>query len=637
MPEITAIPEFLELIKKSELLKPGHLEAYLGQLRSSDSLPEDAKSLARFMLRDGLLTRFQAGQILAGKARGMILSGKYRLLERLGKGGMGLVYLCEHMTMCRRVAIKVLPNAQAQDPGALERFLREARAAARLDHPNIVRAFDIDKEGTSHFLVMEYVDGICLDEYVGKHGPLDVRQAAQYVAQAANGLQHACEAGLVHRDIKPANLVVDREGTVKILDMGLALFFHDGPEAPANGEAKPVLGTADYFAPEQALNSQDVDIRADIYSLGVTFYYLLTGVTPFGEDGLVQKVIAHQLKEPKPLREVRQEVPAEMAEVVARMMAKDRAERYQTPGEVVKALKPWMKPRVPPPSPELLPQLCAAAQGNGPAVPGGASVVPSTASEVVGWRRVLKRVGLHSQVGWVAAVVSILALVIGVTLWTKYGPSFSNAGAAEFVLNAKGVTISKDNNNFHVATPKYEAVLSADGVFTNLRVGDVEFLREQVWFIRGTTFVLDWNNASEKPKRVTQTGANEITAEYPAATIRYEFGADSMRWTLTNSSDKALAFWLVPSKAVNAAMNDSGEVASMPNQRRWSNVRWFAGDVKVRASGANMIDFVTDDKLANWVTNLPPSRQSRELTFVIETATPEELAKVTAATAPPAP
>src|SRR5262249_27217213 len=154
--------------------------------------------------------------------------GKYKVLERIGLGGMGQVYLCEHERMRRRVAVKVLPTSSLKDPGALERFEREARAAALLDHPNIVRAFDLDQDGQLHFMVMEYVDGPTLYDLVRQNGPMDIGRACHYMRQAATGLQHAHEAGLIHRDIKPSNILVDRAGTVKLLDLGLARFEDDG-------------------------------------------------------------------------------------------------------------------------------------------------------------------------------------------------------------------------------------------------------------------------------------------------------------------------------------------------------------------------------------------------------------------------
>src|SRR5256714_3571791 len=168
---------------------------------------------------------------------------------------MGSVYLCEHKLMRRRVAVKVLPQAKAEDSSSLERFYREARAVAALDHPNIVRAYDIDQDDTLHFLVMEHVDGSSFQEIIRRTGPMDVLRAAHYIRQAALGLQHAHEAaGLVHRDIKPGNILVDRNGIVKVLDMGLARFFHDQEDNITREHDENVLGTADYLAPEQVLD-----------------------------------------------------------------------------------------------------------------------------------------------------------------------------------------------------------------------------------------------------------------------------------------------------------------------------------------------------------------------------------------------
>ena len=329
------------------------------------------------------MTTFQAEHLLAGKWRGFVIAGKYRLLLRVGAGGMGSVYLCEHILMKRRVALKVLPAGQAEDKAALDRFHREARAVAALDHPNIVRAHDIDREDKLHFLVMEYVDGTSLQDVIKRFGPMNVLRAAHYVAQAAYGLQHAHEAGIVHRDIKPGNLLIDRTGTVKILDMGLARFFHDDrDELTKQYDATSVLGTADYLAPEQALDSHGVDIRADIYSLGATLYYLLAGQSPFQEGTVAQKLIWHQVREPRSIQEFRPDVPDELAAVINKMMAKKPEDRFQTPLELAEALSPWTQTPLAPPPEEEMPQLGPGGQpdGAGRSMPSGrvSSRVPQT-------------------------------------------------------------------------------------------------------------------------------------------------------------------------------------------------------------------------------------------------------------------
>jgi serine/threonine protein kinase len=240
--------EFLDLVRKSGVLDEKRLEAHLEKLRAAGAMAAEPGKLAGLLVRDGLLTHFQAEQILLGKWRRFTI-GKYKVLERLGSGGMGSVYLCEHKLMRRRVAVKVLPTAKAADPSALERFYREARAVAALDHPNIVHAYDIDQDENLHFLVMEYVDGSSFQEIVKKTGPMDPVRAAHYIHRACLGLQHAHAAGLVHRDIKPGNILVDRLGTVKILDMGLARFFNDEEDILTKKYDENVLGTADYLAP----------------------------------------------------------------------------------------------------------------------------------------------------------------------------------------------------------------------------------------------------------------------------------------------------------------------------------------------------------------------------------------------------
>jgi serine/threonine protein kinase len=353
-------------VQKSGLLDPKRFEEYLQQSRAAPGLPSDPAQLADALIRDGLLTRFQADLLLLGKYRNFIISGKYKLLERLGAGGMGSVFLCEHQVMRRRVAIKVLPAAHASDPSALERFHREARAVAQLHHPNIVTAYDIDQDRKLHFLVMEYVDGSNLEQIVRRQGPMDPLRAAHYIRQAAQGLEHAHAAGLVHRDIKPANLIVDRTGIVKVLDLGLARFFRDEADTTTKQyDSQNVLGTADFLAPEQALDSHNVDARADIYSLGLTFYYLLVGACPFEAGSVAQKLLWHQMRQPKPIRELRPEVPEELVAIVDQMVARKLAERYQTLVQVVEALTPWTQAPIPPPCVEEMPQLCPAARGAG--------------------------------------------------------------------------------------------------------------------------------------------------------------------------------------------------------------------------------------------------------------------------------
>ncbi len=263
---------------------------------------------------------------------------RYRVIGLLGQGGMGCVYKAEHRLMERPVALKVINQSLVNRPGLIERFRREVKAAARLTHPHIVTAYDAEQVADTHFLVMEFVEGTSLDRLIRDRGPLPVAEACDYAAQAAQGLQYAFEHGMVHRDIKPHNLMRTPEGQVKVLDFGLAHFVSEvAPDNPMT-ELGTVMGTPDYIAPEQARDAHAADIRADIYSLGCTLYHLLAGSPPFPEGTFVQKLAAHLERAPKPLSEVRTDVPPALAQVLDRMMAKDPARRYQTPAEVVDAL-----------------------------------------------------------------------------------------------------------------------------------------------------------------------------------------------------------------------------------------------------------------------------------------------------------
>jgi serine/threonine protein kinase len=336
----SSVEELLQLIRKSGMVDEQKLANYLHRRQLTRGLPEDPREFADELVADAVLTTFQADQFLLGKWRGFTI-GKFKLLERVGVGGMGQVFLCEHMFMRRRVAVKVLPPAKADQPAALGRFYREARAAGSLDHPNIVRTHDIDQDGNLHFIVMDYVDGPNLLDVVKKFGPIDIARAISYTRQAALGLDFAFRNHLIHRDIKPGNILIDRRGVARILDMGLARFINDhSDQLTMKYDDKIVLGTADYVAPEQVANSHSVDIRADIYALGATIYFLLAGHPPFPTGTVSQKLLWHRTKDPTPIQQVRPEVPEALAFVVGKMMAKDPKARYQTPAQVAAELEP---------------------------------------------------------------------------------------------------------------------------------------------------------------------------------------------------------------------------------------------------------------------------------------------------------
>jgi serine/threonine protein kinase len=355
----------------------------LGSTPNENGRPHEAPTLGA-----GEIGPVPAGELPPELAR----HARYRVLQVLGSGGMGTVYKAEHQLMERPVALKVIRRDLTEDPAAVDRFRREVRAAGQLKHPNIVHAYDAEQAGGAHFLVMEFVEGTSLDRLVAEEGPLPVARACDYIRQAALGLQHAFERGMVHRDIKPHNLMRTPEGTIKILDFGLARFARESvcqatpppnplPEAERGGktEATPprsregnqnpllplsasgrgpgggvlcqsltqtgaVMGTPDYMAPEQAANAHEADIRADVYSLGCTLYFLLAGRPPFPGSTALDKIMAHIERMPEPLTRCRPDVPSGLTGVLERMLAKDPSRRYQTPAEAARALEPFTHP-----------------------------------------------------------------------------------------------------------------------------------------------------------------------------------------------------------------------------------------------------------------------------------------------------
>ncbi len=299
-----------------------------------------AEEAAALMVEKNVLTAYQAEQLLAGHADECVVAGRYRLLEKLGAGGMGTVYRAEDTHLGRPVALKVLPAHLVSDPGAVARFRREARALAQVSHPAIVGAYDTGADRGQHFLVMEYVEGKDLARVVREQGRMPPTLAAEYVRQAAQALQHAHDRGLVHRDLKPSNLLLTPQRQVKLLDLGLARFLQDQLGEAGLTREGTGLGTPDYMAPEQFGDARRVDRRADIYSLGCTLYHLLAGQVPFPGSSLTEKAQAHEDAEPPPLEERCPEAPAGLVLVVQRMMAKRPADRFQTAGEVAEALAP---------------------------------------------------------------------------------------------------------------------------------------------------------------------------------------------------------------------------------------------------------------------------------------------------------
>jgi serine/threonine protein kinase len=347
-PTIVDRDTFLRNLRISKLLSKQQYHLVVEKLGDVNDAREIAKALATWKL----LTKYQARLLLKGRAINFLL-GPYRILDQLGQGGMGRVYKAMHQTMNRVVALKVLSPQVVNSERAQQLFAREVQAAAQLSHPNIVMAYDANELDGRHYLAMEYVDGPNLEHHVRERGPLPIGIACEIIFQAANGLQHAHSKGMVHRDIKPANLLLQQESKsetfqVKILDFGLARLNHPDADAGAGQtivvKERTVMGTPDFLSPEQSRNLHDVDIRSDLYSLGCTFYYLLTGQVPFPGGSMVDKVVRHTSAIAEPVEEVRPDVPAKIGNIVRKLMAKTAAERYQSPDELMDALAPYAAP-----------------------------------------------------------------------------------------------------------------------------------------------------------------------------------------------------------------------------------------------------------------------------------------------------
>lgn len=334
---------FADHVIRSGLLSKEEVWSFIEHIPDGER-PTDGEMLAREMVEQQLLTQYQSDLLQKGMTAGWIL-GDYMILDMLGKGGMGIVFKAQHRRLNRTVALKVLPPAAMACEQTVARFKQEVQAIGKLSHPNMVVAHDARIDGGVHFLVMEYVLGWDLAKLVQKRGPLPISQAVAVVTQTAIGLAYAHRHGVVHRDIKPQNLMIARDGTVKIFDLGLARLATDdlGGSRRSHSErltrAGMMLGTVAFMAPEQSIDSREADRRSDIYSLGCTFFYLITGQAPYGLENTPQVVIAHREQAVPSPRPLRPEISKELDAIVRKMMAKDPDERYQSMEELVGVLE----------------------------------------------------------------------------------------------------------------------------------------------------------------------------------------------------------------------------------------------------------------------------------------------------------
>jgi serine/threonine protein kinase len=331
----------------SSLLDTAPRDGFVALLHASAALTTVDYGLAT--PASGAATPAQARVTASGEVPAALAAHpRYRILGPLGSGGMGAVFKAEHILMARVVALKVLHPGLLAQPAAADRFCQEVRTLARLAHPNIVTAFDAERVEDVLFLVMEYVEGESLDRVLQRCGQLPAVLVSDWMRQVALGLQFACAQGVIHRDLKAANLLLTPRGQVKILDFGLARLLGETGGEPGRTLDGSVLGTPHYMAPEQARDPKTADIRADLYSLGCTWYELLTGRPPFPDGTVLQQLLAHQDQTPRPVTDFRTDVPPQISAILSRLLAKDPAQRFQTPEELLQALEPESDSRTSP-------------------------------------------------------------------------------------------------------------------------------------------------------------------------------------------------------------------------------------------------------------------------------------------------
>jgi serine/threonine protein kinase len=335
------LDEFVSDVARTGLVSADDL-ATARALLLDGSASDAAARLAKQLVSQGLLTAYQARKILAGATRGFFLGG-YRILRPLGAGGMGKVFLAAHEVDGQRVAIKVLPPKKAEEGQALRRFRREMELSQRVHHPNLARTLGVGQEGNIHFMIMEYIPGESLYDAVKgeRGGPLRVPDTARFFLKVLDGLEAAHNAGLIHRDIKPSNIMITPDGDARILDLGLARAL--GEESPLT-RPNVVIGTLDYASPEQLGDAAKADRRSDLYSIGCTLYFTLSGRAPFEGGDIVNKIFKQRMDDPEPLERVARGVPAAFAAIVRKLMTKAPEDRYQTAAELRNDLARWIDP-----------------------------------------------------------------------------------------------------------------------------------------------------------------------------------------------------------------------------------------------------------------------------------------------------
>ncbi len=338
--KVPTIEDFLETVARSGLLDRTQALSALENVPPAQK--DDSRALADQLVRSGKLSRFQARKLLLGVSKGLIF-GPYQILSLIGRGGMGKVFLARDSRNGELRALKVLPPSKARSKDRLlARFQREMELSQIVAHPHLCRTYEVGKMYGVYYLAMEFIPGQTLSRLVGAEGPLTVARTARLMAEVAAGLEHAHLQGLIHRDLKPGNIMITPHEHAKVLDLGLALMEGEPADDPSiTGGQGYVVGTMDYIAPEQTYDATAVDARADVYSLGCTLYFALTGQPPFPGGTSIEKIYRHRKDEPEPLRKLRPEVPVGFAMLVEQMMAKKPEHRLASAGEAEAKLLLW--------------------------------------------------------------------------------------------------------------------------------------------------------------------------------------------------------------------------------------------------------------------------------------------------------
>jgi serine/threonine-protein kinase len=429
-PTAAVPPDLLPLIRRSGLLTDRQIEEVAGKVLDGE-YPRDSILLAKRLVAEGVLTEFQVTRLLRNKASGFVI-GRYVVLDRLGEGSKGRVFKAQHKLMGRMVALKIIAPHIASRASTIARFHREMRLLGRLDHPNVVRAFDADQAGNLLYIVMEYIAGRDLERVLGERGSLTPTEVANYMAQAALGLVHAHDRGIVHRDVKPTNLILSEEGQVKVLDLGLGALMEADSETSFATAAGHSVGTLNYMSPEQ-VTSSDVDGRSDLFSLGCTMYHLLTGQIPFPGETVVECLTRRAQGKAVPITSLRPDLSPTLVGVLDKLMACRPDDRYQTAAEAATALQAVANHGEADPRPDRPPPLIAeptapdlerhepieiSTEPESPIAPPCFTPGPLTSSQA--WTRLSLPAWPNAWGSWTLLIVGFVILIVGFALGLTY-------------------------------------------------------------------------------------------------------------------------------------------------------------------------------------------------------------------------